>query len=65
MNIEEIVQDLNQRKEKLQSGGGQDKIDRQHEAGSLSARERIGAPSIRTVFRNRDFLQNTAAQTSE
>jgi len=41
MNIEEIVQDLNQRKEKLQLGGGQERIDRQHEAGSLSARERI------------------------
>ena len=43
MNIEEIVQDLNQRKETLQLGGGQDKLDRQHEAGSLSARERISA----------------------
>ena len=43
MNIEAILQDLNQRKEALQLGGGQDKIDRQHEAGSLSARERIGA----------------------
>ncbi|NMW18280.1 MAG: acyl-CoA carboxylase subunit beta [Chlorobiaceae bacterium] len=42
MNIEEIIQDLNQRKETLQLGGGQDKIDRQHDAGSLTARERIG-----------------------
>ena len=42
MNIDEIIQDLNQRKEKLQLGGGQERLDRQHEAGSLSARERIG-----------------------
>jgi len=41
MNIEEIVQELNQRKDKLQLGGGQERIDRQHEAGSLTARERI------------------------
>jgi methylmalonyl-CoA carboxyltransferase large subunit len=43
MNIDEIIQDLNQRKETLQLGGGQEKIDRQHQAGSLSARERISA----------------------
>jgi len=43
MNIEEIVQDLNQRKEKLQLGGGQEKLDRQHQGGSLSARERVSA----------------------
>lgn len=42
MNIDEIIQDLNQRKEKLQLGGGQERLDRQHDAGSLSARERIG-----------------------
>jgi methylmalonyl-CoA carboxyltransferase large subunit len=43
MTIDEIVQELNQRKEELQLGGGQDRLDRQHESGSLSARERIGA----------------------
>ncbi len=43
MNIDEIVAELNQRKEELLLGGGQDRLDRQHESGSLSARERVGA----------------------
>ncbi len=43
MNIDEIVQELNQRKEELLLGGGQERLDRQHESGSLSARERVGA----------------------
>ena len=43
MNIDEIVAELNQRKEELLLGGGQDRLDRQHEAGSLSARERVSA----------------------
>jgi propionyl-CoA carboxylase beta chain len=33
---------LKQRNEKAEQGGGQDKIDRQHESGRLTARERIG-----------------------
>lgn len=43
MNIEEILQDLSQRKDKQQLGGGQKRIDKQHSAGSLTARERIQA----------------------
>ena len=43
MNIDEIVEKLNQRKEELQLGGGQERIDRQHESGALTARERIDA----------------------
>jgi len=43
MNIEEIIEELNRRKEELQLGGGQERLDRQHESGSLSARERISA----------------------
>ncbi|NTV01995.1 MAG: acyl-CoA carboxylase subunit beta [Chlorobiaceae bacterium] len=42
-NIEEIIQALNDRKDELQLGGGQERIDRQHEAGGLTARERITA----------------------
>ena len=42
-NIDEIIQELNDRKDELQLGGGQERIDRQHEAGSLTARERIAA----------------------
>jgi methylmalonyl-CoA carboxyltransferase large subunit len=41
--IEEHIQELNDRKDVLQLGGGQERIDRQHAAGSLSARERIQA----------------------
>jgi methylmalonyl-CoA carboxyltransferase large subunit len=43
MTIEEKVQELNRRKDDLQLGGGQERIDRQHEAGSLTARERVRA----------------------
>ncbi len=43
MNIDEKIQALNERKEELLLGGGQDKIDKQHKSGSLTARERINA----------------------
>jgi methylmalonyl-CoA carboxyltransferase 12S subunit len=43
MNIDEIVQELNKRKDELQLGGGQARIDKQHAAGSLTARERVTA----------------------
>lgn len=42
-NIDEIVQELNDRKDGLHLGGGQERIDRQHAAGSLTARERVEA----------------------
>ena len=43
MNIEEILQELSEKKDALQLGGGQKRIDKQHEAGSLTARERVQA----------------------
>jgi methylmalonyl-CoA carboxyltransferase large subunit len=43
MNIDSKIQELNRRKEAMQLGGGQVRIDRQHESGSLTARERIDA----------------------
>jgi methylmalonyl-CoA carboxyltransferase large subunit len=43
MNIDDKIQALNERKDELQLGGGQDRIDKQHQAGSLTARERIEA----------------------
>ncbi len=43
MSIETIIQDLNQKKDNLQLGGGQERIDRQHRSGSLTARERVTA----------------------
>ncbi len=42
-NIDEIVRELNDRKDEMQLGGGQERLDRQHEAGALTARERIEA----------------------
>jgi len=36
-----LVEDLQARREQIRLGGGQEKIDKQHEAGKLTARERI------------------------
>ncbi|MCW3006715.1 MAG: Propionyl-CoA carboxylase, partial [Solirubrobacterales bacterium] len=36
-----LVEELAQRRERARLGGGQEKIDRQHEKGALTARERI------------------------
>ena len=36
-----LVEDLAERRAKAELGGGQEKIDRQHAAGKLTARERI------------------------
>ena len=41
MIIDDIIQELSDRKEKLQLGGGQERLDRQHQGGNLTARERI------------------------
>jgi methylmalonyl-CoA carboxyltransferase 12S subunit len=43
MDIEAIIAELNSRRDRQQAGGGQERIDRQHEAGSLTARERVKA----------------------
>lgn len=43
MNIDTKIEELNRRKEAMQLGGGQARIDRQHESGSLTARERVAA----------------------
>ncbi|SDQ90962.1 acyl-CoA carboxylase subunit beta [Virgibacillus salinus] len=40
-NMQQAIQELLERKEKAKLGGGQDKIDRQHQSGHYSARERI------------------------
>ncbi|HWX86637.1 MAG TPA: carboxyl transferase domain-containing protein, partial [Solirubrobacteraceae bacterium] len=36
-----LAEDLEERRAKIKLGGGQEKIDRQHEKGALTARERI------------------------
>src|SRR3982751_3665040 len=38
---EEKIDELKQRRERLQLGGGQERIDKHHEQGKLTARERI------------------------
>ena len=40
--MEDIKQRLNHLNETAELGGGQSRIDRQHAAGKLTARERIG-----------------------
>ena len=40
---EQKIEELNRKRDELQLGGGQERIDRQHAAGSLTARERIAA----------------------
>ncbi|MBM3423144.1 MAG: acyl-CoA carboxylase subunit beta [Chlorobi bacterium] len=41
--IEARIDELNRRKDTLHQGGGQDRIDRQHANGGLTARERVNA----------------------
>lgn len=41
MNWDEALKDLDVRREKAMQGGGQNKIDKQHQSGKLTARERI------------------------
>ena len=39
--MENLIKDLEERKAKIELGGGADKIEKQHQSGKLSARERI------------------------
>ena len=41
MNWDEALKDLESRRQKALLGGGQDKLDKQHKSGKLTARERI------------------------
>jgi len=41
MGIEDLLNELNEKKQKIQEGGGKDAIQKQHEKGSLTAWERI------------------------
>lgn len=42
MGTTEKIKDLHVRKQKLESGGGPQRIEKQHESGKLTARERLG-----------------------
>ncbi len=39
--IQEKIAELNQKREQIKAGGGQERIDKQHAAGKLTARERV------------------------
>ena len=41
MALEQRIQELNERRQKLYEGGGKDRIAKQHESGKLTARERV------------------------
>ena len=41
MNWDEAIKDLEERRKKASLGGGQARINKQHESGKMTARERI------------------------
>jgi acetyl-CoA carboxylase carboxyltransferase component len=43
MNMDELVKDLEARRQKIRQMGGPDKVDKQHSRGKLTARERFAA----------------------
>lgn len=43
MNMEDLVKDLEARRERIRQMGGPDKVKKQHDRGKLSARERLAA----------------------
>lgn len=50
MSIDDKIRELNEKRTDLQLGGGRDKIDKQHQMGSLTARERVNALVDRDSF---------------
>ena len=55
------INDLHKRKEKLELGGGPDKIAKQHEAGKMTARERIDKLYDKNTFVEIDCFVETRA----
>ena len=52
MSYEQNLEELERRKQQSELGGGQARIDRQHNDGKLTARERVALRSIRARFRS-------------
>jgi methylmalonyl-CoA carboxyltransferase 12S subunit len=50
MNIHDKIQDLHQTRRRLAEGGGEDRIEKQHASGKLTARERLGVMVDRDSF---------------
>jgi propionyl-CoA carboxylase beta chain len=56
MTIEKKLKDLRQKAESAEIGGGQERIDKQHQAGKLTARERINLLLDEGTFQEMDKL---------
>ena len=55
-STEERLQDLRNRKSRSEIGGGQERIDRQHQKGKMTARERIEVLLDEGTFKEIDAL---------
>jgi len=63
MAIEDRIQELQKKKDKLRLGGGKDRVEKQHKEGKLSARERIEKLSDNGSFQEVGlFSQHRATQ---
>ena len=56
MSREESIQELRQKREEARLGGGQERIDRQHQKGKMTARERVQALLDPDSFREMDMF---------
>jgi len=56
MSTEESIQELRQKREEARLGGGQERIDRQHQKGKMTARERVQALLDPDSFREMDMF---------
>src|SRR3954469_14748140 len=49
-SMQDKVADLNARRAELELGGGKDRIDKQHQSGKMTARERVAALVDKNTF---------------
>ena len=56
MSIDEAIQELHEMREQARLAGGQERIDRQHERGKMTARERVQALLDPDSFRELDMF---------
>jgi len=62
MSTEEAIRELRQKRERARLGGGQERIDRQHQKGKMTARERVEALLDPDSFRELDpFVTHRAS----
>jgi len=53
--VSDKIGDLRNRKEQLMQMGGEKSIDRQHDLGKMTARERLGRNAGQEVYQNHRF----------